>query len=354
MNRIQRLYLKDFFKLLFMLSVGLSLIFSLLDLMDKIHNFLPGKPSIASLASYTLYILPKFFLYLLPMSVLICSLFTCSQAFRRREIAAIKAAGGRLKTIFLPFILLGITLSIFAFITGEYVAPVFSKRAAELKNLLEGRTKKITFTDGGLWLKSKEGFPVKIDLYIIEKGVAKGITIFVTGKDFLQQQITADSGYWNGETWILEDIRRYDIGSGKTDNIKTMPYPNLESPDLLTEEMKGTSEMSISELYRYMHRLRNAGFKNIKLAVDLHAKISFPLINLFMMLLGISLPLMVRLGGGLFSAGLGLLISLLYWFSYTFSLSMGYAGIMPSFVSAWLIPSAFGMLAFYLYSRIPQ
>jgi lipopolysaccharide export system permease protein len=73
-----------------------------------------------------------------------------------------------------------------------------------------------------------------------------------------------------------------------------------------------------------------------------------------MMMLGIALSLRMSLGGGLFSAGLGLLISLLYWLSYTFSLSMGYAGVIPAVLSAWTVPLIFGALSIYLFLHISE
>ncbi len=354
MKTIQRLYLKDFIKLLLILALGLSAIFSLLDLTGKMDDFRVGKPSVTDLVLYALLNMPRFSLYLLPMSVLICSLFTFSQAFHRKEITAIKTAGGRLRALFYPFIAAGILLSFLAFVTGEILVPYCSKKTVELKNSFEGKSRKLAFNDGGLWLKSRSGDPVKIDLFVIEKKMAKGVSIFVTGKDFLSERISAEKAYWNGSTWILEDVTKYDVENGKMEKLKTMEYPALESPDFFSEEIKTTDEMSMSELYRYMVRLKNAGFKNIKLAVDINSKISFPLINIFMMLLGISLSLRVGFGGALFSAGLGLLISLIYWFSYTFSLSIGYAGILPPVVSAWTIPFVFGMLAIHLFVKIPE
>ena len=144
------------------------------------------------------------------------------------------------------------------------------------------------------------------------------------------------------------------MSTGLIQDTGTMVYPNLESPDFFAGEIKTTDEMGFFELYRYMQRLKNAGFRNTKLAVDINSKISFPLINVFMMLLGIALSLRVGFGGALFSSGLGLLISLLYWFSYTFSLSMGYAGILPPLLAAWAIPLVFGVLALYLFVTLPE
>jgi lipopolysaccharide export system permease protein len=103
-----------------------------------------------------------------------------------------------------------------------------------------------------------------------------------------------------------------------------------------------------------MQKLKNAGFRNIKLAVDINSKVSFPLITIFMMLLGISLALRMGGSGGFLSAGLGLLISLVYGFSYTFFLSMGYAGILHPLLAAWIMPGAFILLSVYLFLTIPE
>lgn len=354
MKIIQRLYLKDFLKLLFLLLGGLSVIFSLLDMIDKIGSFVPGKSSTADLLLYASYNIPKLLLYVLPMSVLISSLFTFSQAVRKKEITAIKAAGGKLSALTYPFIVVGALLSLFAFITGEIIVPDFSERAADLKNFLEGKGRRLNVTEGGLWLRSKDGSPVKIDLYVAERKAAEGISVFIIGEESLQEKILAKRAYWKGDTWVFEDVTRYIVKTGSVEHLPTMAYGSLESPDFFAEELKGAGEMGIAELYRYIQRLKGAGFMNVKLAVDLDSKISFPLVSLFMMMLGIALSLRMSLGGGLFSAGLGLLISLFYWFSYTFSLSMGYAGVIPAIISAWAVPLFFGALSVYLFLHIPE
>lgn len=354
MRTLQRLYVKDFLRLLILVAVGLSAVFSLLEVIDKIDDFMPGKPSAFSLFLYALFMMPKFLLYILPMSVLICSLFVFSQAFHRKEITALKAAGGRVKKLAYPFAIIGIALSILAFLTSEVIAPDFSRRALELKNRMKGTVRQASFQEGSLWMKGTDGSPVKIDLFSADKMSAQGIDIFIFGKAFLTKRIIAEKGNWNGSIWVLENVTLYDIGTGTIRELLTMDYPQLESPDLFAEDIKKPEEMGISELYRYAQRLKKAGFNNLKLIVDLNSKVTFPLINIFMMLIGISLSARVRLGGGLINAGLGLLISLAYWFSYTFMLSLGYATIIPPALSAWIIPCAFGALSGYLFWKIPE
>lgn len=356
MRIVQRLYLSDFLSLLLLISLGLSLVFSLIDLIGKIDDFLPNKPSVGSLIMYAVYTIPKFFLYLLPMSVLTCSLFTFSQATRRKEITAIRAAGGKMRDLFYPFVITGAVLSIVAFSISEFVVPDFSQRSAALKMKLEGKVKKSTLSGDATWIKDINGNPVKIELYIPGKKLAQNVSIFIQGKDFLKSVITAKRATWqtDQQQWLFEEASLYDSETGKTKNVSRMNYPDLGSPDILSKEMRSSDEMGITELYRYIQRLKNAGFNNMKLFVDLNSKVSFPLINAFMMLLGISLSGRAQMGGGLFTAGLGLGVSLLYWFGYTFTLSIGYAGVLPPFIASWLVPVLFGSVSVYLFVTTPE
>ncbi|MEW6214904.1 MAG: LptF/LptG family permease [Nitrospirota bacterium] len=359
MKIIQRHYTREFFKLLGIIAPGLALIFSILDLIDKVDDFMPGRPSIYKLVLYALLNLPKYLLYLQPMALLISSLFIFSQASRNKELVAIKATGGRLKALFYPFIISGILLSVFAFIIGEIVVPDFSRRSHELTTTLKKKDKRTTFKEGTLWLKGTNGSPVRIELYIAEKKLARGVSIFISGGDLLKKRIEAEEATWeeiqnSKGIWRLKNVTIYDIQGGNVSNISEMDYPYLESPDFFTEGIKKPEEMGIGELYRYTKRLKEAGFRNTKLIVDLNSRCSYPLANFFMILLGISLSMRSQVGGGLFAAGLGLFISLIYWLGYTLMLSTGYAGIAPPLLSVWAMPLLFGIVAIYLFRNIPE
>jgi lipopolysaccharide export system permease protein len=225
-----------------------------------------------------------------------------------------------------------------------------------LKRKLEGKEKKSTVSEGTTWTKDINGNPVKIELYIPEEKTAQNVSIFIHGKDFLKGVITAKRATWqvDKQQWLFEEASVYDSETGKTKNVGSMNYPDLDSPDIFSKEMKSSDEMGIAELYRYIQRLKSAGFSNTKLFVDLNSKVSFPLINTFMMLLGMSLSARAQMGGGLFTAGLGLGVSLIYWFGYTFTLSIGYAGLLPPFLASWLVPALFGSVSVYLFVKTPE
>jgi lipopolysaccharide export LptBFGC system permease protein LptF len=66
------------------------------------------------------------------------------------------------------------------------------------------------------------------------------------------------------------------------------------------------------------------------------------------------LRLGAQTGNTLVAAGVGLLISVAYWFSYTFFLTLGYTGAIPPPIAPWIVPACFGGMTAFLYSTIPE
>jgi hypothetical protein len=61
-----------------------------------------------------------------------------------------------------------------------------------------------------------------------------------------------------------------------------------------------------------------------------------------------------KVGSGVIAAGLGLLISLVYWFGYSLFLSLGYTGTIPPIIAPWIVPILFAGVSVYLYSQVPE
>ena len=143
MKIIQRYYIREFLKILSIMAFGMALIFSIIDLIDKVDDFMPGRISFIQLFQYVALNLPKYLYYLLPMSLLICSLFIFSQASRYRELTIIKTTGGKLKRLLSPFVFMGIFFSLFGFIIGEVIIPDFSERTLDFKKTFLKKSEKL-------------------------------------------------------------------------------------------------------------------------------------------------------------------------------------------------------------------
>jgi len=375
MKILQRYYLREFTTLFATVGLGMSLVFSLMDLINKINDFIPHKPSMGDLLLYAGLTLPQYLLYLMPMACLLSGLFVFGQAGRRRETIAIKASGGSIKTLLMPFVFLGIVLSIASFLMGEYIVPDCSRETHLLRDALSKKENILTSKEGTLWLRTNDAI-VKIDLFLPGKGIIRGVTIMRIDNDMLIERTEAESAEWipalgplgspeaadshdalkgaRSGVWHLRGVTQYMIQSGRISKYKELQTDAIASPEIFKKDVQQPEEMNVRELTAYTQRLRSAGFRNTKLLVDIQSRISYPLINAIMLVLGIALAVRGVVGGGLVTAAVGIFISLFYWVAYTTSLSMGYTGILPPVPAAWLMPLMFGGIAWHLFRKIPE
>jgi lipopolysaccharide export system permease protein len=371
MIRIQRLYILDFLKVLSILTIGMSVLFGILGLSEKIADFMQYSPTLGQLLQYAMMSVPRYIVYFMPMGALLSSLFIFSLAIKRREIVAIKTSGGKMKKLLAPFIAIGIMLMMLSFVLGEFVVPVTALQVRTIIHDITAAGKKTTyFKEGTLYMRGKEGSIVKIALFMPEQDRAQGISIFRYSGGELKERIEAETGVWEKNAWRLNKINIFNLSSGTYGKLDEMIYTDIESPKIFREDVLKVEEMTLLELMRYKNRLSDAGFKNAKLSVDVSARLSYPIINLFMLLLGISLSVggeqkglekifRTKMQGahsnaGVLSAGLGLSISVAYWLGYSFCLSLGYSGTVPPIIAPWIIPMLFSLISVYLYKSIPE
>jgi lipopolysaccharide export system permease protein len=88
-----------------------------------------------------------------------------------------------------------------------------------------------------------------------------------------------------------------------------------------------------------------------KYLVDLYLKISFPLTNLIVVVIGTALALRARRGGLAVWFGLSVFISFLYYAFIRTGQALGHNGALPPLLAAWIGNLFFGILAFELFRR---
>src|SRR5262249_3380638 len=109
--------------------------------------------------------------------------------------------------------------------------------------------------------------------------------------------------------------------------------------------------MSYRELSEYIGNLEAAGFQAKRYLVDLYSKLSFPLINLVMVLVAIPLSLQSPRGGRLFGVGLALAIMAAYPVVHYAALAFARANLLPPFIAAWTANAIFFGIGSSLFLR---
>ena len=334
--------------IVFLLSIGgFNVIYLVIDFFESIRKFLNYQAPAGLALSYYLLKLAEITFQTLPLAVLLSTLVTLGTLSRHMEITAMKANGISLYRITRPIIVISIVIAFVTFFGNEYLAPYAHQKSEHIMEIeVRGRHEKVSFKNLNIWYREEDAI-YNFHVFDPERNTLKGITVYRFGEDFqLVQRIDAHEAIWEKDRWTFQDvaIRRFpEKGSMTVENRPSMDSFMEITPEQLKKVEKDTEEMGYGELKRYVARLRKAGYDATKYIVDLEIKLSFPFINLIMVLIGIPFALKTERTGG-FAAGVGisLTIGFAYWILISVSQAFGHSGILPPLVAAWSPHLLFG------------
>lgn len=354
MKILRRYFLKEFFKYFALFLTGVTAISIVAEFFDKFKEFYSHKPSVSVIIQYLLLQTPGVILYALPFASLFSILITIGIASKWKEIVVIKASGCSTKRLFAGFLVLGIIFTLLALLLGETLVPKAAEKAARVRKVkILKEPVKIIYRKEALWLKGLDKSLIRIDGFVADENMILKTSIFNFNASFgIENRIEADEALWTDGAWRLKNVTVFDFKENTIKKYDTLVSAALEEPKIFREEIKKPEEMNFTELYKYYKRLEKAGFNNLKHVVRLYEKISYPMINFIMILFGISLSLNAKLGGGIKAAGIGVIISIVYWLLYSISISLGNTGTLPPSIAPWIGPVLFGITGSIMYFRI--
>jgi len=124
------------------------------------------------------------------------------------------------------------------------------------------------------------------------------------------------------------------------DDVQTIPFSRTaidldEGIEDFVRIEKPVSAMGFRELKDYIAQLKSAGFEIRKYLVELYSRLSFPLVNLVMVLVAIPFALQSPRGGRLFGIGLAIAIMAGYLVVHYTALALARADLLPPLIAAW-------------------
>jgi lipopolysaccharide export system permease protein len=355
MRIIERYYLHTFLRTLLVIGLGLTALLTLISSFRSTGVIEYADPGLWDLAYLALLSVPANMVAVLPITVLIACLLTVGHASGALELVAVTAAGGRLRNTFAPLLTTGIMLSIFSFALSEVVVPACTRDSIEHRAELMGIKTRLKVAGGNIWLRTAEGSMARLGFYSNVTDTYGDISIFRAEGGRLTLIISAREARHLREqgTWRLSSLTEYDVESGRVRKHSEMDYPYLPEPSELTGGQNFTSRMGAFELRKYLRKLKAAGFKNTELSIELQSRFASPLVNLIMVLIGVSVASRRSLGA-LRAGAVGVMLTTLYWLMMTMCNALGLAGIVPHVAAAWLSPAIFSAVALRLYLTIPE
>lgn len=339
---ISRLFFKYFAVVLLMVIV----IYLSIDVFGRMDDLMEAGRSLPEMLLFFAYKVPLIISQVTPAAVLLGVLIVFGIMSKNNEIIALKSAGVSLQYLLLPILLIGLLLSFGLFVFSEGLVPITTTRANALMEEKGDARQVMRSREKNIWLKQHRSI-TNIQYYHPSEKVIHGVSAMFFDTDFhLIRRLDADRGIYRNGRWVLFSgmLQRLEPGSDEheTDFFDEKPVDLGFSPEDLKKVSRSAEEMSFSRLRQYVQKVAQEGYDATHYKVDLYAKTAFPAVCLIMGLVGAAVALRGKTREGMaVSFGYGIITAFIYWSLYSFSLSLGYGGILPPFWAAWIVNLVF-------------
>jgi len=368
MKTIRRLIYGEVIASIAFVAMGFLALFFFFDLVDELqylgkNNGLPTANDIYQIRHALVYVgllVPNHLYELLPISVLIGTIFVMARLAQSSEYTILRTSGLDPWRALKLLLTLGSFFVILSFLIGDYVAPA-SERAAQL---LKARYQSaITVGQTGAWLKEKQAYNTFVANVktLTSRNEMQGVEIFEFDNKGLVVSITqADvAAFGTGDAWILQKATRSEFdpqpdknkpsGLGKrAAGVSRSVVDSYRWPTEITQEMVSVAllkpeRMSTLDLFNYIRHLDANGQTAQRYEIEFWKKVFYPLSCLVMVILALPFAYLHFRSGGIASyVFAGVLIGISF---FLLNNVFGYVGNLQNW-QPWLAAAAPGL--FYM------
>ncbi len=327
-----------YFVIVLAVVVGLYLI---VEFFNKADNFLEAGLSISRLIRYFQLKLPQIIVQITPIGILLAVLVAFGLMNKHNEIIALKSGGVSIYFLLRAVLAIAVFLSILLFFLSEVVVPITINKANRIWLNEVKKNPVLATRRNNIWIKGNRTIYF-IKYFNPQNQSISGVTLNYFDKAFkLKKRIDATRGVYQKSKWILTDSME-QVRDEKSATYAVRIYPQQAVDiDLLPEDLKGvfknSDEMNVAELISYIREVELEGYDATTFRVDLHARFAFPVLSIIVCIIGIGIGVK-RKGreGPSVSIALGAAMVFLYWVLHSFCVSLGYGGLLPPIIAAWI------------------
>ncbi|MFQ5600157.1 MAG: LPS export ABC transporter permease LptG [Candidatus Krumholzibacteriia bacterium] len=358
----ERYVLGLFLKVLFFCTLSLVVIFFLVDLFEKIDDFIDHQAALWSVTRFFLYKIPEIVRLTMPVDVMLATIITLGILGRNSEIVAFISSGVSMLRLTRPILLVAALMVAISALLAEYVVPQTNERMIRIRRVeIEKREPQDARVRHAFVYRGEGDYLYYARTFNTRKKMLADVTVYHYQHGRLLSRVDARTATWRNNMWEFNDGRfwLFAVDSTGTSVIERLePFYRRKMPELLeTPEDLARLEpepdaMNYRELKEYVEKLRSGGAEVNDYLVDLHTKISYPFTNLIMAVLGIGLSASKRKTGLLTGVGATLTIAFAYLALAEMSEALGKNETISPFFAAWLGPALFALASIGLFGRV--
>jgi lipopolysaccharide export system permease protein len=281
-------------KPLLYLLLAFTLLFVIADLMDNAERFFEAGTGALEIFYYYTLRLPSMVIMIVPICLLLATLYSLSSLTRHSEVTAMRASGVSIYRIVRPYVLMGIICLLVTTVVNEVTGPRFAYRADQFVEQQKRESEDVYYEQ--IAFKN----PQARNIWYVKQFDTRSFTMeditLVQQRDDGTDRIkyTVAKARWIDGRWWFEDgsIQHYNkIGDldGLPEPFQTLEMRSLpEVPSDFMGEIKDPAYQSSLELWRYLQTHQFLSRNTItKYEVDFHHRLSMPFVCIIIIMIGI-------------------------------------------------------------------
>lgn len=371
MDRIDRYVLRQFVLTFFFAILAFITIYLAIDLMEKLDDFLDRNVDTPIIVKYYLFKIPDIIHLVVPIAMLLASLFTVGRLDTTHELTAIRAAGRSVRRFVIPLLFFGLLISGGMIYFDGWVVPVANKEHFAIDRQYLGRN--VINGQSNVFLRLSPTLNLHMDYFDPKTGVANRVSLeridtaaeivlvdlkgrngssLATQADTtntirITQRIDANTMTYDSaaKVWTLFNgvARNFDDPV----NIATTFFTEREIPGIpvtpgeLNLSQQNLNELTLEEMRSRIEQEELGGRDTGRLMVDYYARISFPFSAFIVIFFGIPFSSNQRKSGAAVTIAITALVSAIYLVMTEVSKTFSYGDNVHPALVAWMANIAF-------------
>jgi LPS export ABC transporter permease LptG len=280
---------------------------------------------------------------------------------RSNEITAMKATGISIYRMIVPVLVMSACVGGALFLLDQFYLPHTNKRQDALRNLIKGKPAQTYLNPDRKWIFGQQSKIYYYQFFDPDRDQFGNLSVFQFEPSTFQLtgRIYAARANWDDrlQRWVCSQGWQRSlfgpaIAEYRTFDVATFPTLG-EAPTYFKKEVKQSSEMSYDELRRYIHDLQQSGFDVVRLKVQLHKKLAFPVVAFVMAVLAIPFAVASGRRGAVAGVATAVGIAITYWTVSGLFEAMGNISQLPPILAAWSPDLIVGFLGGYMILKVP-
>jgi lipopolysaccharide export system permease protein len=341
------------------------ILFVAIDLMEKLDKFLDRNVPFIMVVDYYVNFTPQMIALVMPISLLLASLFTTGKMSQQTEIVAIRSAGVSLYRFMVPFIVMGAIVSGFFIYFNGWMLPKANARVSAIQRKYDLPGNVSIGTQSNLHLQEGIGEIVTIGNFLPDIGRADRVSIYFFRPEdpiHLYRRVDAPQMKWDSakKVWRLSNaFERIFTADSSRQTMRRLPDDESDihftfSPTQLKERQLKYEELTNPQFQSRIALAQQAGIDTAHDQVDYYSRYAMAFTSFIVVLFGVPFASQKKRGGLALEFAIAIGIAFAYLAFTKVSQTFGYTGAMDPIVTAWLANSIFIGVSFIVIARVQK